>query len=189
MARSAGQAPGAVACRQGDRLGLAVDPEPNAAGNSASAASSRQPVPVPRSRMRRRGPRRGRESGERGVDQRLLSARGIRVAGETSRSSVRNPWRPRVKASGSRAARRARRASEGAPDRRRLLPEPACLAARDVDAGAPARWRRETSRTLPGEVAARILLPLGGGRGGARRAGITPPRPGARPGPRRSARR
>ena len=80
-------------------------PMPNAAGNSDNAASSRQPVPVPRSSARLGGVRSANAA--RAASIRVSdSGRGISVAAETANSRLQNSRLPTISASGSRASRR-----------------------------------------------------------------------------------
>ena len=158
-ARSASPSAAALRRARAAAAGDRSTPTPNAAGNSCSAASSRQPVPVPRSSMRRTAAR-AREGGQRRLDQRLAIGARDQRGGETAKSRLQNSCRPVISASGSRAARRASSASNGAGRDRPV--RPARAAARRCDrhraahgpaAGAPpgaaCRCRRPRRRAAP----------------------------------------
>ncbi len=88
-------------------------PMPHALGSSESSASSSAPAPVPRSTMRSARDFRSSQSSAASAASTTVSVsgRGSRVSALTLSGSPQNSLRPRMRATGSRASRRAESAA------------------------------------------------------------------------------
>ena len=181
----------ALAAASAAAAGLRSMPTPQAAGNSVSAASSRQPVPVPRSSTLPTPCRVGPPARPRSASR--CRRAGSAWPARPGSAGSRTPGQPRMSAIGSRAARRASRALVARPrrparpgSREQVLPaQPGGM--REQQPGfQPRRTRRRRHAARPARGASAWQW--------SRWHSATAPgwhylaRPAAPPGPRRSAR-
>ena len=143
------------------------------AGSSCSSATRRQPEPVPRSRMRKGACRSG--SRRSAVSTTVsVSGRGTRVSGESAKGRPQNSRSPRIRATGSRARRRAVEGGEAVAPPRRSAARPDARREFDcVDAERreqQQRARRGPALSSPAVVEGPAQVARGPRRGSSKRS-------------------
>ena len=142
--------------RGGKRGGRRVrsTPTPQAAGNSVSAASSRQPVPVPRSSMRPDAARAGRRARPRSASR--CRRAGSASPGRPRSRRLQNSWRPRMRpAARARRAGPARRGKRPRRSRGRVAQQALAARARRMGEQQPGFARAATRCRRPPSAARR----------------------------------